>query len=51
MRNYNDLKAFQLSDGLAIMIYRATKDFPKEEMFGLTSQLRRAAVSTASNYC
>ncbi|MHC5213031.1 MAG: four helix bundle protein [Planctomycetota bacterium] len=49
MRNYNDLKAFQLSDELALMVYRATKDFPKDEMFGLSSQLRRAAVSTASN--
>ena len=49
MRNYNDLKAFQLSDELALMIYSATRDFPKDEMFGLTSQLRRAAVSTASN--
>lgn len=49
MRNYNDLKAFQLSDVLVLMIYRETRCFPKEEMFGLTNQLRRAAVSTVSN--
>ncbi len=49
MRNYNDLKAFQLSDEPAMVIYRATKNFPKDEMFGLASQLRRAAVSTVSN--
>ncbi|MHC4289578.1 MAG: four helix bundle protein [Planctomycetota bacterium] len=49
MRNYHDLKAFQFADELALIIYRVTKDFPKDEMFGLTSQLRRAVVSTASN--
>jgi len=49
MRNYHDLKAFQFADELTLLIYRATRDFPKEEMFGLTSQLRRAVVSTASN--
>ncbi len=49
MRNYHNLKAFQLADELTIMIYRATKEVPKEEIFGLTSQLRRAAVSTTSN--
>lgn len=49
MRNYKTLKAFQLADELAVMVYTATKVFPKEELFGLTSQLRRAAVSVASN--
>jgi four helix bundle protein len=49
MRNYKDLKAFQLADELVLMVYKITKCFPKDELFGLTSQLRRAAVSTPSN--
>ena len=49
MRNYKNLKAFQLSDELVLMIYKETSRFPKEEIFGLTNQLRRAAVSTVSN--
>lgn len=49
MRNYTELKAFQLSDSLVLLIYRITESFPKQEMFGLTNQLRRAAVSTVSN--
>ena len=49
MRNHKNLKAFELSDALVIQIYRVTSEFPKEEQFSLTSQLRRAAVSIASN--
>jgi four helix bundle protein len=49
MRNYAELKAFQLSDALVLLIYRATEKFPKQEMFGLTNQLRRAAIFTVSN--
>ena len=48
-RNYTDLVAWQKSMDLAQELYRATARFPKEEMYGLTSQLRRAAVSVPSN--
>lgn len=49
MRDYRKLKAFQLADHLALEVYQSTKTFPKDELFGLTSQLRRASVSVASN--
>ncbi len=49
MRDHNKLKAFVMADELAIMIYRITMNFPKEEVYGITSQMRRAAVSIASN--
>ena len=49
MRDHTKLRAFELADQLALLIYQKTKDFPREEMFGLTSQMRRAAVSGASN--
>lgn len=49
MRNYKKLRAFELADELALSVYRVTKDFPKEERYGLTSQMRRSAVSVASN--
>lgn len=49
MRNHKNLRAFELADQLALLVYNETKTFPKDELFGLTSQLRRAAVSVPSN--
>ncbi|MGD0164524.1 MAG: four helix bundle protein [Candidatus Sulfotelmatobacter sp.] len=48
-RSYKDLVAWQKSMDLVTGTYRATAGFPKDELFGLTSQLRRAAVSIPSN--
>jgi four helix bundle protein len=49
MRDHKKLRAFILADELAIQIYRLTQRFPKDEIYGLTSQMRRAAVSVPSN--
>ena len=49
LRSYRDLKVWQRSVEMTLAIYRASTGFPKEEVFGLTSQLRRAGVSVASN--
>lgn len=49
VRTYQDLLAWQTAMELVVAIYEATRSFPKEEMYGLTSQLRRAAVSVPSN--
>ena len=49
MRDHTKLRSFELADQRAVLVYKNTVSFPKEEMFGLTSQLRRAAVSVASN--
>ena len=46
---YRDLKVWQRSIDLAESIYRLTAAFPKSELYGLTSQMRRAAVSIPSN--
>ncbi len=48
-RSYRDLKVWQRSLDLAIEIYRVTRSFPKEELYGLVTQVRRAAVSIPSN--
>ena len=49
IRSYRDLVAWQRAYSLGLAIYRATKPFPVDERFGLTSQLRRSGVSIASN--
>jgi four helix bundle protein len=49
MNNYKDLKIWQKSVDLAVRIYEITQSFPKEEMYGLTMQMRRSAVSISSN--
>ena len=49
MRNYNNILAWQKSDDLVVAIYAATRSFPKEEVYALTSQIRRAAYSVPAN--
>ena len=48
-QGYRDLVVWQQAMDVAVETYRLTSSFPKEEMFGFTSQMRRAAVSIASN--
>ena len=45
MRDYTKIEAWKLADDLTVAIYDRTRSFPREEMYGLTSQLRRAAFS------
>lgn len=49
IQSYRDLTVWQRATELAIALYVLTDDFPHNEQFGLTSQMRRAAVSIASN--
>jgi len=49
MRNFKDLKVWGKAHTLTLAVYRATKRFPKDELFGLTSQIRRAALSVSAN--
>jgi four helix bundle protein len=49
MMPYERFEAWKSSHQLVMAIYRATKAFPKEELYGLTSQMRRAACSAAAN--
>jgi four helix bundle protein len=49
LKNYKELNVWQKSYKLCLHIYKVTKRFPKDEMYGLTSQIRRSAVSIPSN--
>jgi len=49
LKNYKELKVWQKSYELCLEIYRITAKFPKEELYGLTSQIRRSVVSIPSN--
>ena len=49
VESYRDLLVWQQAMELAVGIYKTTKRWPKEELYGLTSQARRAAVSVAAN--
>ena len=46
---YADLEVWRAAMELVVQIYKLTREFPRDEMYGLTSQLRRAAVSVPSN--
>ena len=49
IKSFRDLKVWQKAHELVLLIYKLTNKFPLEEKFGLTTQMRRAAVSIASN--
>jgi four helix bundle protein len=48
MRDFRELKVWEEAPALALNVYRATARFPREEIYGLTSQIRRAAISIAA---
>jgi four helix bundle protein len=50
MKTYREFIAWQKAMGFVTSVYKHTQMFPKEELFGLTSQLRRAVVSIPSNF-
>ncbi len=49
MQDFHNLKVWQKGHELTLAVYRVTRSFPKEEMYGLTSQLRRASASIPEN--
>ena len=48
---WKKLEVWELADDLAFKIYKVSKNFPKEEIYGITSQIRRAALSVPTNTC
>lgn len=50
MAEYKKLDVYRKADECVLLIYQVTKFFPKEELFGLISQMRRAAVSVVANF-
>jgi four helix bundle protein len=50
MRDFHDLNVWQRAHEVTLEVYRATADFPREEQFGLTAQVRRSAQSVAANF-
>ncbi len=49
MRDYTKIDAWRLADDLAVAVYERTKSFPREELYGITNQIRRAAASVPAN--
>ena len=49
MRNFRTLKVWEKSHGLTLAVYEATRKFPRDELYGLTSQLRRSSSSIPAN--
>lgn len=49
MKNFRDLKVWKKSHQLTLAVYRATRRFPRDEVYGLTSQIRRSSVSISAN--
>ena len=49
MKDFRTLSVWQKSHDLTILVYKETRSFPKEELFGLTSQIRRASASIGAN--
>jgi hypothetical protein len=49
MKDFRQLKVWEKAHQVALAIYKATKEFPKEELYGLTSQIRRASMSIPTN--
>ena len=51
MRDYRKIRAWELADELAVLVYGSTRQFPRDETYGLISQVRRSVVSVPTNLC